>query len=60
MLRRVVLVRTDFSWEPIASIIMVERIRELGTTSNDIVSGFFAVTDCWLLLTLFQARWFSP
>jgi hypothetical protein len=32
MLRRVVLVRTDVSEERIASIIMVTRIGELGTT----------------------------
>jgi hypothetical protein len=32
MLHRVVLVRTDVSEEPLASIISVERISELGTT----------------------------
>jgi hypothetical protein len=32
MLRRVVLVRTDVSEEPSASVIMVTRIGELGTT----------------------------
>jgi hypothetical protein len=39
MCRRVVLVRTDVSEEHIASIIRVERIRELGTTSAVVRCG---------------------
>jgi hypothetical protein len=53
MLRPMALVRTDDSEEHITTIIMVERIREVGT----MLASFFR---CWLLLTFLARRLLPP